>query len=106
MSLKFYNTLTRQKEDFVPIEKGKVKIYTCGSTVYDFAHIGNFRAFMVADLLRRYLKYKGYEVMQVLNLTDVDDKTIKRSQQEKLQLNEFTKKYKEALFIYIFVSIF
>lgn len=98
MSLKFYNTLTRQKEEFVPVEPGKVKIYTCGSTVYDYAHIGNFRAFMVADLLRRYLKYKGYQVIQVLNLTDVDDKTIKRSQEKKISLQEFTKKYKEALF--------
>lgn len=98
MSLKFYNTLTRQKEEFVAVETGKVKIYTCGSTVYDYAHIGNFRAFMVADLLRRYLKYKGYQVTQVLNLTDVDDKTIKRSQEKKISLQEFTKKYKEALF--------
>jgi len=98
MSLRFYNTLTRQKEDFVPIEQGKVKIYTCGSTVYDFAHIGNFRAFMLADLLRRYLKYKGYQVVQALNLTDVDDKTIKRSQEKRIPLQEFTKKYKEALF--------
>jgi cysteinyl-tRNA synthetase len=98
MALRFFNTLTRTKEEFVPIEPRKVKIYTCGSTVYDFAHIGNFRAFMVADLLRRYLKYKGYQVMQALNLTDVDDKTIKRSQEQKISLQEFTKKYKEALF--------
>jgi cysteinyl-tRNA synthetase len=98
MGLKLFNTLTRQKEDFVSIEPGKVRVYTCGSTVYDYAHIGNFRAFMVADLLRRYLKYKGYQVIQVLNLTDVDDKTIKRSQEKRISLQEFTKKYKEALF--------
>jgi cysteinyl-tRNA synthetase len=98
MGLKLFNTLARQKEDFVSIEQGKVRIYTCGSTVYDYAHIGNFRAFMVADLLRKYLKYKGYQVIQVLNLTDVDDKTIKRSQEKKISLQEFTKKYKEALF--------
>jgi cysteinyl-tRNA synthetase len=98
MSLKFFNTLTRQKEEFVSIEPGKIRMYTCGPTVYDFAHIGNFRAYVFADLLKRYLKYKGYEVKQVMNLTDIDDKTIKGSQEEKISLKEYTKRYKDAFF--------
>ncbi|MDP2960376.1 MAG: class I tRNA ligase family protein, partial [candidate division Zixibacteria bacterium] len=98
MSLRLFNTLTRQKEEFVSIEPGKVKMYSCGPTVYDFAHIGNFRAYVVADLVKRYLKYKGYEVKQVVNLTDVDDRTIKGSQEKQFPLNEYTKRYKEAYF--------
>jgi cysteinyl-tRNA synthetase len=98
MGLRLFNTLTRQKEDFVSIEPGKVRIYTCGPTVYDFAHIGNFRAYIVADLVKRYLRYRGYEVKQVVNLTDVDDRTIKGSQVKQIPLNEYTKKYKEAYF--------
>lgn len=98
MGLRLFNTLTRQKEDFVSIEPGKVKMYTCGPTVYDFAHIGNFRAYVFADLLKRYLRYKGYEVKQVMNLTDIDDKTIRGSQQEKISLAEYTKRYKDAFF--------
>lgn len=98
MSLKLFNTLTRQKEEFISIEPGKVKMYSCGPTVYDFAHIGNFRAYVVADLVKRYLKYKGYEVKQVVNLTDVDDRTIKGSQEKQFPLNEYTKRYKEAYF--------
>ncbi len=98
MSLKLFNTLTRQKEEFVPIEPGKAKMYTCGPTVYDYAHIGNFRAYVFADLLRRYLRYKGYQVKQIMNLTDVDDNTIRGSQKEKIPLNEYTKRYKEIFF--------
>jgi cysteinyl-tRNA synthetase len=98
MSLRLFNTLTRQKEEFISIEPGKVKMYSCGPTVYDFAHIGNFRAYVVADLVKRYLKYKGYEVKQVVNLTDVDDRTIKGSQEKQFPLNEYTKRYKEAHF--------
>ncbi len=98
MSLRFKNSLTREKEEFHPIEKGKVRMYTCGPTVYGFAHIGNFRTFMFEDLLRRYLKYKGYEVTQVMNLTDVDDKTIRDSQKEGVSLKEFTTRYTKAFF--------
>ena len=98
MGLRLFNTLTRQKEDFVSIEPGKVRMYTCGPTVYDFAHIGNFRAYVFADLLKRYLRYKGYEVKQVMNLTDIDDKTIRGSQQEKISLSEYTARYKDAFF--------
>lgn len=96
--LKLYNTLTRKKEIFKPIKEGFVGIYSCGPTVYDFAHIGNFRAYIVSDLLKRYLIYKGFKVKHVMNLTDVDDKTIKRSQEEKISLRELTERYIKAFF--------
>jgi len=98
MGLKFFNTLTRQKEVFEPIVDGQVKMYTCGPTVYDFAHIGNFRAYMFEDLLKRYLRYKGYKVTQIMNLTDIDDKTIRGSQKEDISLDEYTARYKKAFF--------
>jgi len=98
MVLQFYNTLTRKKEVFKPINDNYVKMYTCGPTVYDYAHIGNFRTFVFQDILRRYLKYKGYNVVQVMNLTDVDDKTIKGSKKEGIKLNKFTEKYAKAFF--------
>jgi cysteinyl-tRNA synthetase len=90
MALQFRNTFTRQKEEFKPIEPGKVRMYTCGPTVYKQAHVGNFRAYMFEDLLRRYLKYKGYDVTQIMNLTDVDDKTIRDSNAQGIPLKEFT----------------
>lgn len=96
--IKFYNTLTRRLEEFVPLEDKLVKIYSCGPTVYDYAHIGNFRSYIFSDLLRRFLKYKGFKVIQVMNLTDVDDKTIRGAQRENITLNEYTKKYIEAFF--------
>jgi cysteinyl-tRNA synthetase len=96
--LQFYNTLTRQKEKFLPIQPGKVGMYTCGPTVYNYAHIGNFRAYVFEDLLRRYLKYCGYEVTQVMNLTDVEDKIIRDSQQAGCSLHDFTATYKAAFF--------
>ena len=77
--MKIYNTLTKRKEEFVSIEKNKVKIYWCGSTVYDHMHIGNARTHVVLDVVRRYLEYKGYEVITAQNFTDVDDKIIKRA---------------------------
>ncbi len=98
MVLEFYNTLTKKKQEFKEIEKGKVKIYSCGPTVYNYAHIGNWRSFIFSDLLRRYLKYKGYEVYHVMNLTDVDDKTIRDSQKEGVSLKEFTEKYTKIFF--------
>src|SRR3989338_193505 len=94
--LKFYNTLTRKKETFKPITKGKVKMYNCGPTVYNYAHIGNFRAYVSSDILRRYLEHKGYDVLQVMNLTDVDDKTIRDSKKEGMSLTAFTEKYSKA----------
>ncbi len=96
--LRFYNTMTRQKEDFHPIEPGKVNMYTCGPTVYNYPHIGNYRAYMFEDLLRRYLKYRHYQVTQIMNLTDVEDKIIRDSQQTGLTLDAFTQQYKTAFF--------
>lgn len=98
MALRFFNTLTRTVEDFTPLETGKVRMYTCGPTVYGFAHIGNFRTFIFEDLLRRYLKYRGYKVLHVMNLTDVDDKTIRDSKAEGTPLAEYTTRYKQAFF--------
>ena len=94
----FYNTLTRKKEAFVTLETGKAKLYTCGPTVYDYAHIGNFRAFLFEDLLKRWLSYRGYKVTHVMNLTDIDDKTIKCSQKQGSPLSEFTDFYVKAFF--------
>jgi len=94
----FFNTLTREKEQFLPMEKGKVKMYTCGPTVYDYAHIGNFRAFLFEDLLRRWLEYRGFQVTQIMNLTDVDDRTIAASKEQGIPLSEHTKQYIEAFF--------
>ena len=94
----FFNTLTRQSEEFVPMETGKVKLYTCGPTVHDYAHIGNFRTYVFEDLLRRYLKYRGLQVTQVMNLTDVEDKIIKKAQAAGLNFKDFTRPYIEAFF--------
>ena len=98
MSIKFYNTLTKNKEEFQPIIKGEVKLYTCGPTVYDTAHIGNFRTFLFEDLLKRFLLLKGYKVTHVMNLTDVDDKTILRSNNENISIHDLTKKYIKLFF--------
>lgn len=91
--MKLYNTLTRRKEEFVPVEKGKVKMYVCGPTVYDFFHIGNARPFIVFDVLRRYLEYKGYEVTYVQNFTDVDDKIIRRAAEENSTMQEVSERF-------------
>ena len=96
--MKFYNTLNRKKEDFKPIKDGEVKLYTCGPTVYNYAHIGNFRAYIFEDLLRRSLEFSGYNVYQVMNITDIDDKTIRRSIEDKVSLNDLTDKYTDAFF--------
>src|SRR3990172_6535178 len=97
-ALHFFNTLTRQKENFKPITKNEVRMYTCGPTVYDYAHIGNFRAFLFEDLLKRWLKYRGYKVTHVMNLTDVDDKTIKGSQTQHIPVKQYTEFYAKAFF--------
>ena len=93
MPLQFFNSLKREKEIFQPIEKGKVGLYTCGPTVYDYAHIGNFRTFMFEDLLKRWLLHSSYDVKHVMNITDVDDKTIKKAKQMKVSLSGVTDKY-------------
>jgi cysteinyl-tRNA synthetase len=96
--LRFYNTLSRKKEVFKPIKNGQVRIYTCGPTAYNLAHIGNFRSYVFADILRRYLEYKGYKVKQVMNITDIDDKSIRNSKIAKMNLKDFTEKYAREFF--------
>jgi cysteinyl-tRNA synthetase len=98
MPLRFFNTLTRQIEDFAPREPGKVRLYTCGPTVYNFAHIGNFRAYIFEDLLQRHLEYRGLKVDRVMNLTDVDDKTIRGCRTCGVPLADFTAPFKKAFF--------
>ncbi|MCJ7800982.1 MAG: class I tRNA ligase family protein, partial [Candidatus Marinimicrobia bacterium] len=98
MSIKFYNTLSKQKDEFQPITKGEVKLYTCGPTVYDTAHIGNFRTFIFEDLLKRFLLLKGFKVTHVMNLTDVDDKTIARCNSDNISINDLTEKYINLFF--------
>lgn len=96
--LVLYNTLSRKKEKFVPIVDGEVRMYTCGPTVYNYPHIGNLRTFIFEDLLKRWLEYKGYKVIHVMNITDVDDKTIKNSIANNMSLKEYTDIYKKAFF--------
>jgi len=98
MSIQFYNSLTRKKEPFKPLLPGKVLLYTCGPTVYDQAHIGNFRTFLFEDLLKRYLTWKGYDVTHVMNITDVDDKTIRKSLENQVSLETVTQKYAQLFF--------
>lgn len=96
--MKLYNTLTNQKEIFVPLEEGKVKMYVCGPTVYNFFHIGNARPFIVFDVLRRYFEYLGYQVDYVQNFTDVDDKIIQKSKEEGLEAQDIARRYMEEYF--------
>lgn len=96
--MKIFNTLTRNKETFVPIEPGKVSIYVCGPTVYNYFHIGNARTFLFFDVVRRYLAYRGYNVHYVQNLTDIDDKLINQSIAEEIPVAEIAKKYIAAFF--------
>jgi cysteinyl-tRNA synthetase len=94
----FYNVLSKKKEVFRPIKKGAVKFYTCGPTIYDFVHIGNLKTYIFEDILRRSLKYNGYKVKQVMNLTDVEDKIIKRAKAENKNISEVTGQFAEAFF--------
>lgn len=93
--LVFYNTLTREKESFLPLTEGRVSIYTCGPTVHDLIHLGVGRRFVVADLLRRYLEFKGFEVLHIMNITDLHDRTIQGAEAKGLPLGEFTQAYIE-----------
>jgi cysteinyl-tRNA synthetase len=95
---KLYNTLTNRVEEFQPLTPPEVRMYVCGPTVYDYAHIGNFRTFLFVDLLRRYIKYKGYRLRHVMNITDVDDKIIARAMENKKSLREFTDQYIQFFF--------
>ncbi len=100
MAVKFFNTLSRSVQEFVPLDPAgqKVGMYCCGPTVYDFAHIGNWRTFVFGDLVRRYLEFKGYALQHVMNVTDVEDKIIKRVRETKTPLRQFTGKYEAAFF--------
>jgi cysteinyl-tRNA synthetase len=96
MALKVYDTLSRSLETFVPMEEGRVRMYACGPTIYDFAHVGNFRYFLFTDLVHRYLEWSGYDVRMVMNLTDVDDKTIRGAVAEGVSVGAYTERYGEA----------
>jgi cysteinyl-tRNA synthetase len=96
MALRLYNTLSREIEPFQPLQPGRVSLYTCGPTVYNYAHIGNFRTFLFEDLLRRWLEASGYEVFHVMNITDVDDKTIKGAKEAGQPLREYVRHYIDA----------
>ncbi len=98
MALKLFNTLSRSVQEFAPLDSTgkKVGMYCCGPTVYDFAHIGNWRTFVFADLVRRTLEFSGYDVQHVMNITDIEDKIIKRVRENKTTLREFTGKFETA----------
>jgi len=96
MAIKVYNTLTRQKEELVPGDEGRISMYVCGPTVYNYVHIGNARAFLNFDMIRRYLEYSGFDVTYVQNITDVDDKIINRAKEEKISADEVAAKYRLA----------
>ncbi|NLT51834.1 MAG: cysteine--tRNA ligase [Ignavibacteria bacterium] len=94
--MQIFNTLTKKKEDFVPINPPEVTMYVCGPTVYDFFHIGNGRTFIMSDIIRRYLEYKGYKVKYVMNLTDIDDKIIRKANEEHTDTKEISERYGNA----------
>ena len=96
--LKLYNTINKKIEEFVPINPPDVGMYICGPTVYDYFHIGNARTFIMADIIRRYLEFKGYKVKYIMNLTDIDDKIIKKSNEEKISSGDVASKYTDAFF--------
>src|SRR5438046_3973931 len=98
MTLALYNTLTRRVEPFAPLAPPRVTLYTCGPTVWNHAHIGNFRTFLFEDLLRRHLAYSGYDVFHIMNLTDVDDRTIKAAAAAGKRLDEHTAPFVQAFF--------
>jgi cysteinyl-tRNA synthetase len=98
MTLRFFDTLSGTLRDFEPLNPGEVRMYTCGPTVHDYQHVGNFRTFLFEDLLRRYLRSKGYRVTQVMNITDVDDKIITRAHAQGVSIAKYTRKYTDAFF--------
>src|SRR5947207_13229403 len=101
MALRFFNTYSRQIEEFEPRDPTArpVRMYTCGPTVYSRAHIGNFRAYIFEDLLQRHLELRGYKVHRVMNITDVDDKTIRGAREARVPLAKFTRQFKQASFV-------
>src|SRR5215471_1844124 len=96
MALRFYNTLSQQVEEFAPARDNTVRMYTCGPTVYDFAHIGNFRTFTFVDLLHKCLRLNGFVLKHVMNITDVDDKIIRNAVAQRQPLEEYTRIYTDA----------
>src|SRR5689334_21272437 len=96
MALRLYNTLSAKIEEFRTLDPGKVRMYACGPTVYDYGHIGNFRTFVAVDLLSRFLRQSGFDVRYVMNITDVDDKIIRNAARDNLGVREYTAKYVEA----------
>ncbi len=96
--LSIYNTLTKRKEEFIPLKPSHVNFYICGPTVYDYFHIGNARTFIMADIIRRYLEYKGFKVKYVMNLTDIDDRIIKKSIAEKKSAKAVAEYYSDSVF--------
>src|SRR5690554_6886001 len=96
--MKLFNTLTRKKEEFIPMESGRIKMYVCGPTVYNYFHIGNARPFIIFDVFRRYMEYKGYKVTFVQNFTDIDDKMIQRAKEEGITVKELAEKFIEEYF--------
>src|ERR1700739_4337612 len=96
--LKLFNTESRQKEEVKSLQNNHIRMYTCGPTVYNFAHIGNFRTYVFEDLLRRTLKFFGFPIIQAMNLTDIDDKTLKGAIEKDISLDAFTKPFKNAFF--------
>ena len=97
--MKLYNTLTRYKEDFKTIEPGKVKMYACGPTVYNYFHLGNARPFVTFDTLRRYLEYRGYDVTFVQNFTDIDDKMINRANEEGITVEQLADRFIKEYYV-------
>jgi len=98
VALRFFNTLTREKDEFKPIDDMRVGLYTCGPTVYDYAHIGNWRTYLFEDVLRRHLEYRGFDVKHVMNITDVDDKTIRGAMSKGITLDEYTAPFIQAFY--------
>src|SRR5438309_6953704 len=96
--IRFHNTLSGKAEAFVPLRAGEVRMYTCGPTVYDFAHIGNYRTFVFQDILRRFLRSRGFRLQHVMNLTDVDDRIIANAAAAGIGIREYTEKYAQAFF--------
>ena len=96
--LHFYNTLTRKLEPFVPLDQDHVRFYGCGPTVYDYFHIGNARSFVMADIVRRYLEYSGYNVKFIMNLTDIEDRIIKKANEQNKDAKDISGFYSQAFF--------
>ena len=94
--MRFFNTLARSLEEFHEIEKGKIGLYTCGPTVYDFPHIGNYRSYVFEDLVKRFFLFLGFQVQHVMNITDIDDKTIRKANETGVPLEQVTRKYIDA----------